>query len=434
LLYVIIAFTDLTTASFAKLTRLSFAGIEGAPEEVVVIGAGVASSALAYLLISLGMGVAVARFRLPFAPVAAVAVLLVGLSIWLGQHFPLAFPDSWTPVAVNRVWNATLLGYCFLASVLPMWLLLQPRGFLGSIFLYTVIIAGVAGTILGGATGSFSIQFPFWKEAPENIGPMLPFLFITIACGACSGFHSIVATGTTSKQLDRERDIKPVAYGAMLMEAMVSILALSTLMLLTPDQAKGLNPDAIFAGGLGRFLGLFGIPVSFAVAFGLLAFSTFIFDTLDVCTRLGRYVFQEFFGWEHPMARYVATGVTLVFPLIYLMVAPDNAWRQFWTIFGTSNQLLAALTLVGLSVWMRHEKRNPWPVLLPAIFMLGMTAVALFHNARAAWSKLTGGVNPIETTQVFNLGIAVGLMLLGTLVTIEAVRAFIRRDEPIPAV
>jgi carbon starvation protein len=426
LIYVIIAFADITASSFHGLSRFDLVRADGTAAAVELNGAGVAASALGYLLISILLGVVIRRKLMPFPAAAVLCVALVGVVIWFGQAMPLSLPGLSGSAWEHKGWNMALLAYCFAASVLPMWLLLQPRGFLGGIFLYAVLAAGVGGLLAGGLGGSLEIRFPAFRGDASPIGPMLPFLFITVACGACSGFHAIVSSGTTSKQLNRESDIRVVGYGTMLLEAMVSVIALCTLMLLVPGTGKPLNPDAVFAQGLGRFLSVFGVPFEFAIAFGLLAFSTFIFDTLDVCTRLGRYVFQEFTGIEGRAASGAATFCTLLFPAVYLLAAPDNAWRQFWTLFGTSNQLLAALTLIGVSVWLRSKGKNPWPSLLPALFMLAITGLALFYNIRTftgaafGWTGLPK--NLTLGTVWLNLGIAGFLAVLALVISVEAVR------------
>ena len=423
LIYVIIAFADLTAASFAKSTSFAVQ-FEGVEKTLTISGGGVATAALIYLVISVLLGWLTFRWKVSLLPAACVSIVLVGIAIWLGQLYPLNWPSTWN-LNPTKAWDWALLIYCFIASVLPMWLLLQPRGFLGSLFLYAVLFAGIAGTIVGGFSSQLAIQFPMWRSETSVIGPLIPFLFITIACGACSGFHSIVSSGTTSKQLNCEKDIRPVAYGAMLLEAMVAILALTTLMVL-PANTSLKNPDAIFAQGIGRFASFMGVPIEFAITFGLLAFSTFIFDTLDVCTRLGRYIFEELIGLTGKKSGIIATTATLAFPAIYLSIAPEGVWRQFWVIFGTSNQLLAALTLIGVSVWLKSQQRNIWPALAPAIFMLIITGIALFYNFTSFGKILIGSsVLPTTLTQsaVFlNFGITLVLMALGLFVTIQAIK------------
>jgi carbon starvation protein len=191
-------------------------------------------------------------------------------------------------------------------------------------------------------------------------------LFVTVACGACSGFHGIVSSGTTSKQISAERDCRVVGYGGMLLEGLVAVIALATVMVLAPgDPAVQQSPDRIYANGLSHFVERFGIKREFARSFALLAFATFIYDTLDVATRLGRYVFQELTGWQGRLGRIGATLCTLALPAICVSLTVKDAsgnivpaWKIFWTIFGTSNQLLAALTVMTL--WSLTLIAGPW--------------------------------------------------------------------------
>jgi len=303
----------------------------------------------------------------------------------------------------------------------------------------------VAGTLVGGwsSKGALAIRWPMFTAFEPKAGMMLfPFLFITIACGACSGFHAIVASGTTCKQLRSERDVRPVGYGAMLLEAMVAIFALTCVMVMARGAAAG-NPDLIYARGIGTFMNQVGIDLRFAVGFGLLAFSSFVFDTLDVCTRLGRYVLQEILQVRGLWGGALATLVTLAAPSLYLHLAPAGAFATFWTIFGTSNQLLAALTLVGVSVWLGRTGRPVWFALLPAMFMLASTGTALVLNFKAFLAKyrLIPFLDASELLRRYNLatpqdvaremrslpinmGIAVVLLGLGLLVVFEAVRVW----------
>jgi carbon starvation protein len=183
-----------------------------------------------------------------------------------------------------------------------MWLLLQPRGALGGYFLYAALISAAIGIIFGG----YTIQYPAFTKLSLDGGmgsgfwfPMFPLLFITIACGACSGFHSLVSSGTTSKQLEKESHARPIGYGAMLLEGMVAVVSLACVMILTKDsQLISKAPNFIYASGIGSFLELIGIPGVYGITFGLMAFTTFVYDTLDICTRLGRYIIEELTGWR----------------------------------------------------------------------------------------------------------------------------------------
>jgi carbon starvation protein len=366
LVYVIAAFTDITAQTFRAVGR------SGEP-----FGAGVAASSLFYILAAMAMGILLYRFGWKAGTATLVFLPLVLLIIWLGPQLPAPVLDFIAAVPVKG-WDVVLLGYCFLASVIPVWLLLQPRGYLGGWLLYLVIAAGLGGALFGG----IAVQYPALNlqgmNSLLNGKQLFPLLFITIACGACSGFHGVVASGTTSKQLARERDARPVGYGAMLLEALVAVLALATVMALAPGApALKEDPNMIYARGIARYLGLAGIDPSLALSFALLAFSTFVYDTLDVCTRLARYILQEFTGLKGKAGVALATGGTLALPLLFLLSTREKGYLVAWPIFGSSNQLLAALTLLALAVWLKHQGRRIGFVLLPLAIMLVMSLWSL---------------------------------------------------------
>ncbi|MGH7213521.1 MAG: carbon starvation CstA family protein [Tepidisphaeraceae bacterium] len=461
LIYVIIAFTDVTAGTFARFQSFEII-VDGAPATFTLNGGAVVIGATAYLVFSIVMGLILRFTKLPWWPVLLACVAGLSLIIWKAPAMAswlaergLTFMNTQgkKPGELAKGWDQALLVYCFIASVAPMWILLQPRGVIGATFLYATLVFGVAGTLVGGwsAGGSLAIQWPaFTGLYNEKIGFLFPFLFITIACGACSGFHSIVASGTTCKQIRREQDVKPVGYGAMLLEAMVAVFALSCVMVLAKAPA-GSSPDAVYARGIGNFMHLCGIPMQFAVGFGLLAFSSFVFDTLDVCTRLGRYVLQEMTGLKGLAGGAVATLITLAGPALYLWKMPSNSFFTFWVIFGTANQLLAALTLVGVSAWLWRTGRPVWFALAPAVFMVLSTGTALVLNFRAFFQKyqLLQALSPAEIARRFNLktpadvsrelstlpvnmAVAAVLFLLGALVVFEALRVWRKsREAPV---
>ncbi len=402
LMYVIIAFTDLTSASFVEPTY----------------GGGVASSSLWYLIAAILMGLCLYKFRMPLWLATCVFIPLVGAIIWFGQIAPLVLP-SLGSLRPQVVWNGVILGYCFVASVIPMWLLLQPRGYLGGFFLYVALAAGLLGLFLGGD----HIRYPAfvgWTN-PQGL-PLIPLLFVTVACGACSGFHGIVSSGTTSKQISREPDCRLVGYGGMLLEGLVAVIALGTLMLIAPgDPLLKESPDRIYANGLSHFVELIGINRDFARSFALLAFATFIYDTLDVATRLGRYVFQELTGWQGRWGGVAATLCTLAVPAVCVSLTIKDAagnvmpaWKIFWTVFGTSNQLLAALTLLTITIWLKRIGKPWWFSGLPAVFMMGMTSWSLVLLARPWVVALLGGrptIDWIAATALVLLGLAVAVVM-----------------------
>ena len=408
LIYVIIAFTDLTSSSFVEPTY----------------GGGVATSSLLYLLVAVAMGLCLYKWRMPLGIATALFLPLVGFTIWFGQSFPLTLPAT-LPLRPQLLWDAIILGYCFLASIIPLWILLQPRGYLGGFFLYVTLAAGIIGLLLGGDR----IQYPAFLGWTSQRGfPLFPVLFVTVACGACSGFHGIVSSGTTSKQIARETDCRIVGYGGMLLEGLVAVIALATVMLLAPGGAASQqSPDRIYADGLSHFVERFGVSREFARSFVLLAFATFIYDTLDVATRLGRYIFQELAGWKGRWGGVGATLATLALPAISVSWTVKDAtghivpaWKVFWTLFGTSNQLLAALTLTAVTVWLRRSKR-PWLVsAIPAVFLVAMTLWSLILMILPWLTALFRG-QPAMDWIAF---IALILLLLAVLILIEGLKAF----------
>jgi carbon starvation protein len=420
LIYVIVAFTDVTARAFVEALDVTLPGTD---QPLSIAGAGIASSSMLYLALSLLMGLVVRFLRPPLWLVTLIFVPAVGGAIWLGPLIPW---ELRAPGAVPSLWWAWgILGYCAIASMLPVWLLLQPRGYLGGFFLYTTLGGGLLGLLLADQT----IEWPAFRGWVAGNGqPLLPFLCITIACGACSGFHGLVCSGTTSKQIDREPDAHLVGYGGMLLEGVVALLALATVMVLPPDSPllRG-GPDKIFGVGIGRFLTELGVPLQFAVTFGMLAFATFVYDTLDVCTRLARYLFAEFTGWRGRTAGIVGTAVSLLLPAWFVAMTVTDAsgktvpaYQVIWPLFGSTNQLLAGLTLVGLSLWLANAGKPRllrWLVGIPMVWMMGITITALGLQIANA------------TDHVLRL-VAALLLLLALWITGEALLSLWRGHRP----
>ena len=365
LVYVIVAFTDITGQTFRAVAQGQ------------AYGPGVAASSILYLALAVVMGLFLRFTKLPLWLLTVVFLPLVLLAVWVGPRLPAPILDFFAGISVKQ-WDVFLLLYCFVASIIPMWLLLQPRGYLGGWLLYLTIFIGLAGALFGG----FGMEYPAVNltglKSLANGSLLFPFLFITVACGACSGFHAIVSSGTTSKQLNRETDAKPIGYGAMLLEGIVAVLALATVMMIKPgaDQLK-MDPNLIYAHGLAQYLGRLGVGFNIAFPFALLAFSTFVYDTLDVSTRLARYIFQELTGWRGIAGSGVATAISLAAPLAFLLMTEEKAYKAAWPIFGTSNQMLASLTLLAVSAWLIRTGKRAFYTIVPMLFMLVTTMVAL---------------------------------------------------------
>ena len=369
LVYVIVAFVDVTAGTFvtgdADAAGLTFRFNQG--------GA-VALAGVLYLALAIVMGVVQQYLRPKLLVVTLIFVPATFLCVWLGTQFSTLLILEW------QAWVIIILGYCFLASLAPMWLLLQPRGYLGGFVLYAALAVGTLGIFFGG----FEIQRPAFRgfDTGGDTGFLFPFLFVTIACGACSGFHGLVCSGTTSKQIDRETHCHPIGYGAMLLEAFVAVIALATIMIV-PTGGPAQGPNAIYSRGLGAFLHkLLGLDPLVATTFGAMALSTFIFDTLDSATRLGRYILQELSGRDDKLAAYGATAATVGVPLVFLLAAEQGSYKLFWTLFGTSNQLLAALSLLAITVWLKKLGKPFWFTAIPMVLVFCVTIVSLVFQVK----------------------------------------------------
>lgn len=388
LLYVIIAFADITAGSFVSR-----------PEELEKLkvsfnpGGAVAAASLLFLALSLVLGLVQKFLNPPMWLITIIFVPLTILAAWTGTHISDYF------ILDSRMWAVLIVLYCAAGSVVPVWLLLQPRGFLGGFILYLALAVGVLGIFFGG----YEIKQPAFTswDLGTSTGMLFPFLFVTIACGACSGFHGLVCSGTTSKQIDRETHLHPVGYGAMLAEAFVAFIALSTIMILAPGETAGLKPGTIYGNGIGRYLTiLIGEEhLPFAITLGAMAFSTFVFDTLDVSARLGRYLIQELTGLRNLRGAWLGTVLTVGIPSLVLWITPEGGYVKFWTLFGASNQLLAGLTLLAITLWLFEAKKRIAFTLIPMVFVLLTTLTALvimtknaFHSSKGFDTDLANGL------------------------------------------
>lgn len=409
LVYVIVAFADVTAATFVGQTE------ELAGEFSFNPGGAVAAASTMYLLLALVMGLVQRYLRPPMWLATLIFVPATLVVVWMGTKISTLLVFS------QGSWHVAILVYCFAASLLPLWLLQQPRGYLGGFVLYLALGVGMVGILFGG----FTVRQPVFRASSGGMEEMLfPFLFVTIACGACSGFHGLVCGGTTSRQIARESDCKPIGFGAMLLEGLVAVIALATVMIVAPAESQGRAPGKLYGDGLALFFTLLlgKENLVFAATFGAMAFSTFVFDTLDVATRLGRYLLQELTGSTSRIAGVAAAGVTAGVSLAVLLSAKPGSWRLFWVLFGTSNQLLAALTLLGVTVWLYRTGRRFWYTLLPMIFIMSVTITALLL-------QIAGGVRVLAArglafeAAVLNAGVALALLALALVFILEAWRA-----------
>lgn len=356
LLLVVAAFTNIVASTFATV-----------PEA--------ASASMMFIVLAVGFGYFVYRKGVSIGLGTVVGVTLLFICVYLGRIFPLS-------LSLNT-WIVILMVYIFVASIAPVWILLQPRDYLNSFLLYAMIAGAVVGIIIYRPT----IQLPAYTGFVVNKQWMFPMLFVTVACGAISGFHSLVGSGTTSKQLDTEHDAKLIGYGGMLIEGVLAVVALITAAYISQGELSELlkgSPVNVFSTGVGVFMEKFGVPFAVGKSFVALAVSAFALTSLDTATRLNRFIFQEFFEKEgaekQPILTnmYVSTGITVLIGG-YLAL---GGFTKIWPIFGSANQLLAALSLLAIAVWLKNTGRNYKMLVIPMVFMLGVTLLALVFLIR----------------------------------------------------
>jgi carbon starvation protein len=380
LLYVIAVFINVAQMTFnAKMPVVE----NGQIVKEIPVGGGVATSAIIYIVLAVIFGFLVYHFKKSLKLATVVFVILVYGAVYVGQLFPVNLPPN--------VWNVILLLYVAIASVTPVWILLQPRDYLSSFLLYGAVIGAGIGILL--SFGKVESHLPafmgFWSSHHE---PLIPLLFVVIACGSISGFHSLVGSGTTSKQLDKESDALTVGYGAMLLEGIVAVMSVIFVMALAGAEFEALkkssNIGAIYGAGIGRFMNFLGIPETVGMAFGMLALSSFILTSTDTGTRLARYIFTELTGIKN---RFLATGASLIIPALLVFLKYEEpipgkdavkvlpAWKALWPVFGATNQLIAALALFVVMIWLiKTGKKRYWFIPgIPAIFMAIITLWSL---------------------------------------------------------
>ena len=358
---------------------------------------------LGLIPVALAVGFLMYRLRLGQAAVTIFGLLcLVGL-VFLGRLFPISIGDN----AIVR-WSVVLLGYSFIASVTPVQLLLQPRDFISAHLLFLGLIFGYLGIVIARPV----LNFPFFVSWDSGgFLPLWPVLFITVACGAISGFHALVASGTTSKQLSNEVYAKRIGYGGMVVEGLVAVLALLAVACFFKDAGSlkdvlknGAGPIGAFSMGYGSITK--SVLGGFGALFAVLVLNAFILTTLDTATRIGRYLTQELFGIKN---RY---GATIIVIALCGWLGISGEWNEIWPIFGSANQLIAALTLIVLTSWLLSKQKSIKYTLVPAIFMLVTTAAALIYKIREY----------ANSSQFLLLFIAVILLLLSVFILYEALR------------
>ena len=440
LLLVVAAFASIVANTFGTTTSA------GVMREGAALEANLSTAMISLLFIVLAMifGFLVYRRNVSVGPATAIGILGIVAIVFIGLNFH--------PVALSyNVWMWVLGLYILVASVTPVWILLQPRDYLSSYLLYFMIVVSVIGVLGAAVTGTATLAIPAFglAEAKGNglftTGSVFPALFITIACGAISGFHSLVSSGTTAKQIDNERNAQPIGYGAMLIECVVAVLALCAVGYVWTDAVGEISadtgklvsafasPTAVFATGISKMIGSFTSEGVQNVMYQMLvlAVSVFCLTSLDTATRLARYMFQEFWledgetpedvtdGRRILVNPIFATAVTVVLGIALGM----TGYAKIWPLFGAANQLLAALGLIAVCAWLGNIGRNNKMFFIPMCFMLVVTVVSLIQTIIA---KVTAGGDVWNYIQAL---IAVLLVVLAIVLAVIAFRTLVDQAD-----
>ena len=427
-------FCILVVAAFADVVAGTFNGFAadkaGEVTKVVANGA-VATTSMLFIIeaVALGFFLKYSKFNKWINTLVAIVLLIVAIA--LGLNFPMYLNLS--------VWHIIIFAYILIASVTPVWALLQPRDYLNSYLLIFMIVGAVIGVFVANPACNLDAFTAFAiPDANGNPQYLFPILFVTIACGAVSGFHSLVSSGTASKQIKNEKNMLPVSFGAMLMESMLAILALIAVASFGKGEAaaQGLTTQPqIFAGAIANFLSVLGLPHSLVFTLINLAVSAFALTSLDSVARVGRLSFQEF--WldsdtdDDNMSpfvklmtnKYFATIITLVLAFLLTKVG----YAEIWPLFGSANQLLSVLALVACAVFLKKTKRQGCMLWIPMVFMMAVTFTALGMTIY----KLTKALFSVglDLGNSLQLIFAVLLLILGVLVAIQGVKKLCEKSE-----
>ena len=412
-------FTLLVIAAFTDMVAGTFNGVGLDSAETAYANSAAASISMLFIVVAVIFGVIqkhVGKMNEWVKAVVAIGLLVVMFAV--GMKLPI--------YASKTTWIYIIMAYLFLASVLPMWLLMQPRDYMTTFMLLGMIIGAVVGVVVAHP----QMQLNAFNGFNVNGSGLFPTLFVTIACGAVSGFHSLVSSGTSSKTVSNEKDMPMIGYGAMVVESLLGIVALVVVGAVAVGGTKPEGtPFAIFSSGVAGFLEKLGVPVQVATVFMTMCVSALALTSLDSVARIGRMSFQELFYGEStdpkqmtPAQRvltnkYFATVITLFFG--YLLTL--GGYSNVWPLFGSANQLLAAMVLIALAVFLKTTGRTGWTLYIPMFVMLAVTFTALVQKTIALAANIAAH-NATFLVDGLQLIVALLLMILGVLVAYSCLK------------
>lgn len=412
-LLVIAAFTDMVAGTFVGV------GETVVSKETAYADSAAASISMLFIVVAVLFGL-IQKYvgKMNEIVKAVVAIGLLAAMFAIGMKFPI--------YATKSAWIYIVMAYLFLASVMPMWLLMQPRDYMTTFMLLGMIAGAVVGVVVAHPV----MQLNAFNGFTVGGSGLFPTLFVTIACGAVSGFHSLVSSGTSSKTVSNEKDMPMIGYGAMVVESLLGIIA---LVVVGAVAVNGTKPDgtpfSIFSAGVAGFLEKLGVPVQFATVFMTMCVSALALTSLDSVARIGRMSFQElFYGdstdpakmtlWQRILTnKYFATVITLFFG--YLLTL--GGYNNVWPLFGSANQLLAALVLIALAVFLKTTGRTGWTLYIPMFIMLAVTFTALIQKTILLIGNVANGT-AVFLVDGLQLIVAVLLMVLGIMVAFSCLK------------
>lgn len=422
-------FTLLVIAAFTDMVAGTFVGVgKGITEGKSYADSAAASISMLFIVVAVIFGI-IQKYAGKMNEIvkAVVAIVLLIAMFVVGMNFPI--------YATKDVWIYVIMAYLFLASVLPMWLLMQPRDYMTTFMLLGMIGGAVAGVLIAHPDMKLNAFSGFTVGGSS----LFPTLFVTIACGAVSGFHSLVSSGTSSKTVSNEKDMTMIGYGAMVVESLLGIIA---LVVVGAVAAGGTKPEgtpfAIFSTGVAGFLEKFGVPVEVATVFMTMCVSALALTSLDSVARIGRMSFQELFYGDTTDSskmslvqrvltnKYFATIITLFFG--YLLTL--GGYNNVWPLFGSANQLLAALVLIALAVFLKTTGRTGVTLYAPMFIMLAVTFTALIQKAITLISNVAAGKATLLVDGL-QLIVAVLLMVLGVIVAFSCLKKLFGRKDTV---
>ena len=409
-------FTLVVIAAFTDIVAGTFDGID-ASGTMIKVGGTTSSISMLFIVVAIIFGLFI-KYKKPSQKLEfVIGIILLIVMIALGIAFPICLDRSF--------WIFIIIGYLFLASILPMWLLMQPRDYLTTFLL----VGMIAGAVIGVFVANPTMDLPAFKGFVVDGKMIFPTLFVTIACGAVSGFHSLVSSGTSSKQISNEKDMRLVGFGATLLEALLAVVALVVASSLASD---GMLPEGtpfqLFSTGVSGFLGKLGVPNYIATCIMAMCVSALALTSLDSVARIGRMSLQELCDNgenEKGLAKifknkYASTMITLFFGYVLAL----GGYNNIWPLFGASNQLLAGLVLISLAVFLKTTGRKGFMLWIPMIVMLIVTFTSLgqsIYTIINAWI-ITGSIDPL--TQGLQLIFAILLVVLGINVAFSNLKKF----------